>query len=752
MKNYRVKGFISVLLCLVMIIGLSASVKVKAEEDKKIVALSAEYTGVKDESGDVLVGTPLKTGDFKFQIRYDGEKQFVPLPDSELSHIKLSPNAVPIDEKSGFELTVTYDNKEKTKTGKDLVKKIIIPKTNEYFDKMEASWNGASRYYVGDEIKKGEITLSVVYWKITPQGNRQVTRTITQNQFTITPSSITADGPNNITVEYRGRKTNVIVRGSGPKELEVTYSGDQNIVVGSLVDTKKIKANIVYTNNEKKAVKNTDLIFENLEVKAPGPHIVTVKHGNLTGSLTVNGIPKAVEKISVKYTGLDLVVGSRIDPSKITVEITYNDKSKEKITTGFTISPETVSQVGANTITVTYQGYSDTVIIKGTEVLPTSITATYNGGTVIEGQTLNKSSILVTAYYPDGKNKTVSDFDLSVETMNKVGMQEVVVKYKNLTSTIYVPVTAKTVTGLEAVYNGGALEQFESLDRKKLIVTATYNDGSSANVDDYTITTTTATQVGDNKFMVTYGAKTATFIVEAFARRITGMGSLKAEVSSDDYSSTLTAYIQDQVVREGIKLETEDIEYDAIKSAIKRVNNGSTKKYIAFELDVDSFQFDENRYMTAELTVPDEFDPAKVAVYFTPDRKKAMIQQTGGLVANNLYRFYIYSSGSYVIMENKNNDISLQELRDNEQRKPFMVVSIDRSLPVKTKSKIKPYVLFSSHKDEEFTYEVDNEDLMTISKTGEMQTKATGTVTVTVTAKKSGLSESYEINIKKRAK
>ena len=69
MKNYGIKGFISVLLCFVMIIGLSASVKVKAEEDKKIVALSAEYTGVKDESGDVLVGTPLKISDFKFQIR-----------------------------------------------------------------------------------------------------------------------------------------------------------------------------------------------------------------------------------------------------------------------------------------------------------------------------------------------------------------------------------------------------------------------------------------------------------------------------------------------------------------------------------------------------------------------------------------------------------------------------------------------------------------------------------------------------------
>lgn len=748
MKNFRLKGFISILLCLVMVIGLSGSVIVKAEEDKKIVELSAEYTGTKDESGDVLVGTVLKTSDFKFQIRYDGEEQLVPLPDSELSHIKLSPNAVPIDEKSGFELTITYDNKDKTKTGEDIVKKITIPKTNEYFDKMEATWNGASRYYVGDEIKKGEITLSVVYWKITTLGRNQVTRTISQNQFEISPSAIKADGPNNITVEYRGRKTNVIIRGSGPKELEVNYSGDKNIVVGSMVDTKKMKVNLVYTNNEKKTIKNTDLTFENLQVKAPGPHIVTVRYGNMTGTLTVNGIAKTVEKISAKYTGLDLVVGTRIDPSKITVEVTNNDKSKEKITTGFTISPETVTKVGANTITVSYAGYTDTVIIKATEIMPTSITATYNGGAVIEGSAINKSNILVTAYYPNGTNKTVTDFDLSMETMNKVGMQEVIVKYKNLTSTIYVPVTAKTVTALEAVYNGGALEQYESIDRKKLIVTATYNDGSRANVDDYFISSTTATKVGENLFTITYGAKTTTFTVDALARRITGMGSLKAEVSSENYSSTLTAFIQDQVVREGIKLEVEDIEYDIIKSAIKRVNNGSTKKYIAFDLNVDSFQFDENQYMTAELTVPDGFDPAKVAVYFTPDRKKTMIQQTGGLVANNLYRFYIYSSGSYVIMENNNNDITLQEMRDNEQRKPFMVVSIDRSLPVKTKSKIKPYVLFSSYKNEEFTYEVDNEDLMTISQTGEMKTKAAGTVNVTVTAKNSGLTETYEVKIK----
>lgn len=749
MKGYRVKGFIPILLCFVMIIGLSATIRADGEV-KKVTGISVEYIGKKDKHGNVMAGKELTNDDFKFKLKHEGSTKFEAATPDEIKNIDFAPKKVPFS-KGTFSLTAIYKNI----SGTEVKSSIIINNTNEIFEKIEASWTGATTYHVGDEIKTGEINLLAVYKIFAADGSvRQITPPISNKRFTISPTSIMADGMNTITVSFEEEQaeTTVQIRGYGAKELEVTYTGDKNIVVGNSVDSKKIKAKVVYSNNDKKTVNAKDLSFENLEVKAAGQHDVIVKYGNLMGKLSVNGIAKTIEKISAKYTGLDLVVGSRIDLSKITVEITNNDKTKERITSGFTISPETVTSVGANTITVTYKGYSDTVVIKGTEMLPTSITATYNGGTVIEGQTINKSSILVTAYYPDGKNKTVSDFDLSVETMNKVGIQEVIVKYKNLTSTIYVPVTAKMVTQLEAVYNGGALEQFESLDRKKLIVTATYNDGSSSNVDDYIITTTTATKVGENLFMVTYGAKTATFTVEAFARRITGMGSLKAEVGSGDYSSTLTAFIQDQVVREGIKLETEEIEEDIIKPAVKRVNNRNTKKYIAFEMNIDDFQFDENKYMTAEMTVPDEFDLAKVAVYFTPDRRKTMIQQTGGLAANNLYRFYAYSSGSYVMMENDKNDITLQEMRDNTQRKAFMVVLIDRSLTVGTKSKIKPYVLFSAYKNEEYTFEVDNEDVMTVTKAGEMVTKAAGTATVTVTAKNSGLSESYEIKIKNPAK
>ena len=136
MKNSGIKGFISILLCFVMIIGLSAPLRVSAEDDKKIAELAAEYIGVKNENGDVLVGTALSKTDFKFTMRYDGEEKFVPLPESELSHIKLSLNAVPIDAKSAFELAITYDNTAKTKTKTNIISILILLLLKSFMDNV----------------------------------------------------------------------------------------------------------------------------------------------------------------------------------------------------------------------------------------------------------------------------------------------------------------------------------------------------------------------------------------------------------------------------------------------------------------------------------------------------------------------------------------------------------------------------------------------------------------------------------------
>ncbi len=747
------KKIIAFILCLVLISGSLLSgftMQANADGADKIYSIKATFknTDKQNHKGFIMVGTALSVSDFEISARYSADGEYQVLNNLTAGKVELSETKIPNGVNTTFSVRLTYKDVADTVDGNEKVADVVLQVTNETLEKIEARWSGASTYYVGDSIKEAEITLLAAYKVVDKDGNiKDVTRTINNNYFSITPSAITADGANNITVEYENKKTSVQIRGYAPRNLDVSYSGDKNVIVGQSIDKKKVTAGIVYTNGDKKTVKNTELTITNEVVQAVGEHRVNVEYGGMTGTFSVTGVAKAPSKIDAKYSGTDLVVGSRIDISKITIDVTNNDKSKQTITSGFTISPDTITQIGTNTITVTYGAYTDTINIKGTEMLPSSIIATYNGGSVIEGAVLERSSISLTAYYPNGTNKTVTDFELSVQTMNTVGVQAVIVKHKGLESTIYVPVTARMVTDLSVVYNGGTPSQHSSLDREKIVVTATYNDGSTANISDYIINTTTVSKVGENIFTINYAGKRATLKIEAVARIISGTGSLESAASREDYSTDLKVYIQDQFIREGMALNVEDVEDAVIMPAIKRVN--STDKFVAFDMDVDDFQFDENRFMVAELTVPEGFNPSKVAVFFTPDRRKVMVQQTGGLVSKELYRFYVYKSGTYVIMEKEDNDVTKQELRDSEARSAFMVVSVTNKMKVGVKSKIKPYLLFSSVSDETYTYEVDEEDLMSISEAGEMTAKAAGTVTVTVTAQKSGFSESYEIEIEK---
>ncbi len=73
-----------------------------------------------------------------------------------------------------------------------------------------------------------------------------------------------------------------------------------------------------------------------------------------------------------------------------------------------------------------------------------------------------------------------------------------------------------TLTSISATYNGGDVAVGTSLDDLTgIIVTATYSDGSTATVTDYTLSGSIAE--GANTITVSYGGKTATFTVTGIA-------------------------------------------------------------------------------------------------------------------------------------------------------------------------------------------------------------------------------------------
>lgn len=718
------------------------------ETAKKVKEVRVTYVkqGVKDEEGFIMVGTPLLITDFEVSLVYE-DNEVVKLPSEKLSEkCKLLTDRIPVDASASFEAKIEYLGND-TLSGEKLTAKVSLQTKNIRLKKISVKWDGKTKYHVGDSINLKDLNAEGVYDVINRQGKEsESVRVINPSDLKLEPDTIKNDGDNSIKATYKGFEVYFVIKAYAPKGLKIEYSGPKTLVVGQHIDKKKLKVSQLFSSGELKKIE--DYTISTTEIKLAGSNIITITYGNFSEQLTITGTEKRPEKIDVKYEGGDLTVGSFIEQSKIIVTATNNDKSTEIIRSGFTISPLKVGTVGSNTITVEYKGLKDTITIKGLEMVPGNLLATYNGEMVIEGSQIKRSEISVVAYFPDGTNKTVTDFEVSSLTMNTIGMQEVIITYKGAKASVYVPVTAKRVTALSVNYKGAALVQYSSIDRNEIVVTATYNDGSSENISDYTMTNTVATTVGRNTFTIFYGGFTKDLVVEVLPRIIIGRGTLTAEVSEGDYLSSLTAFIENQFVREGVKMEVEAIEKPQIKKVVRRVHK--TGKYLGFNLSIDGFQFDENKFLIMEATLPEGFNPAKVGIYYTPDQSKVMVQMTGGLVSSDLYRFYAYQPGTYIIMEKEEADVGRQELREEGIRTPFLIASLPEKMKVKEKRGIKPFLLFAPFFNDGFLYESSDEDVLTVSKEGLITAKAKGEASITISSVIGGYSKTYDVTVTKK--
>lgn len=77
------------------------------------------------------------------------------------------------------------------------------------------------------------------------------------------------------------------------------------------------------------------------------------------------------------------------------------------------------------------------------------------------------------------------------------------------------------VKSISASYSGGNVLVGEEIDRTKLTVTVTYENGTSEEIKDYTLTSTKVAEEGLNLMMVIYQGKTANFYV--YGKKITSM-------------------------------------------------------------------------------------------------------------------------------------------------------------------------------------------------------------------------------------
>jgi len=137
------------------------------------------------------------------------------------------------------------------------------------------------------------------------------------------------------------------------------------------------------------------------------------------------------------------------------------------------------------------------------------------------GDTLNTAGMVVTATYSDGSTAvipagtggyTMSSFDSST-----AGDKTITVSYEGKTTTFTVKVNlpGKTLASIAVTTQPTKTEYTvgESLNTAGMVVTATYNDGSTAAVTSYNTSGFSSSTAGQKTVTVTYNGKTTTFTV-----------------------------------------------------------------------------------------------------------------------------------------------------------------------------------------------------------------------------------------------
>lgn len=241
-------------------------------------------------------------------------------------------------------------------------------------DKITASYTG-DRVKVGSSLNKDNLKVRI-YYTDNKQGlpNPDL---LPKDAYTVTPATALSSGTTKFTITYSDASADytadVSVESYGQSDLtiqslEAKYK-DASILVGNDFNTSDVTITAKYNDGstEKIGWSKLDTKPDSIQVSKAGWNSYEIGYGGATATLQVHGYE--AKGIAVEYSGGDLKVGSAIDKSNVKVKVTYTknykDETSSEEVSDYTMSPETVAAVGANTITVTVGDKTATFTVTG---------------------------------------------------------------------------------------------------------------------------------------------------------------------------------------------------------------------------------------------------------------------------------------------------------------------------------------------------------------------------------------------------
>ena len=381
-------------------------------------------------------------------------------------------------------------------------------------------------YIKGENLDLTAGTISVIY-----QDGTSTEVSMNASDVQVTGYNSNQIGSQTLTVTYQGKQTtfNVTVKNDIEK-IEVKKAPDKTTYIkGEALD---LSGGIITVSYEDKTTADIPMTSNDVKISGfdsdeTGNQAVTVTYQGKQTTFNVT-VKNDIEKIEVKKTPdkTTYIKGESLDLTGGIITVSYEDKTTDNIpmtSSNVKVSGYNSSQVGNQTITVTYQGRQTTfeVTVKN-EVTLITIKKEINKTTYIKGETLDLSGGIITVSYED---KTTADIPMTSSEVqvtgynsNQIGNQTLTITYQGKTLTFEVIVknevnniTIKT-NPTKTTYIKG-----ESLDLSGGVITASYEDKTTADIpmtsSEVQITGYNASKTGKQTITVTYQGRQTTFEV-----------------------------------------------------------------------------------------------------------------------------------------------------------------------------------------------------------------------------------------------
>ena len=348
------------------------------------------FLTISDKSGNVLDSRKVTTSGDKFEkfVFYGGVGKI------QLDNLKIYEDKI-------SSLTLTPPTKTSYALGEELNLDGMVAKLN-YSDKSV----GTTAYTVSgyDKTKVGKQTVTVSYGdysanfdvtvngissiEVTPPTKTTylegqdlntdgmvVTAVTSDNQRITVPAGYSVRGFNKtklgkqtITVTCQGLSTEFEVNVNSVKSIELTKPTKLEYKYGESLDTSGMSVKAIYDDNQSEVIKS-DYSVTGYDKTKSGTQTITVTYRNQTATFDVTVAEPVITKfeITTPPTTTEYYVGQDLKTDGMVVTVTFEDEST-KTTTAYTLSGYDKNTVGAQTVTVSYKGFSATFDVTVKEV------------------------------------------------------------------------------------------------------------------------------------------------------------------------------------------------------------------------------------------------------------------------------------------------------------------------------------------------------------------------------------------------